>query len=74
MMSVSILKSTPQHRHKQNIFEGIMMKVLLVVLVSIAVTSACDSNLIPTCDVYTECKCGNEIETCCSKTFACQGG
>ena len=57
-----------------------MMKVLLVVLVSIAVTSACMddgsdlTNLLPTCDVYTECKCGNEIETCCSKTFACQGG
>ena len=50
-----------------------MMKVLLVVLVSIAVTFAC-SGLKPFCDVYTECKCDDEIETCCSKKFPCLGG
>ena len=50
-----------------------MMKVLLVVLVSIAVTFACN-DLIPFCDVYTECKCDDEIDTCCSKKFPCLGG
>ena len=65
-----VFTSTPLHHNDTN--KGIMMKVILIVLVSIAVTSAC-VGIGSDCETYTECKCGSERETCCSKTFQCQG-
>ena len=58
----------------QTYLNKIMMKVIFVVLVSIAVTSACIGTGSD-CDGIPDCKCdGSEVEApCCFKMEPCPG-